>query len=526
MPCTISQLLANPSLGLTLLTSGPSTAVEVTWAHTSELPDPTPWLEGGELLMTLGVLLPPDPAAQDAYVARLARAGVAALAVDVGIIHDEVPSTVALSGERHGLPVLRIPASTPFLAISKAVISALTADSVHAVAEVSRRQERIAAAAVSSGAAGVVRTLSPLLGCDVAVVTVRGAIVEAAGPGSSRLRDQVIERIGGRSRGARPALTFTHVDDEGVITSQALPAELGAPLVLATRSTKPFTTHERLVVSHAAHLLALTLRTPDRIREVESRLRRAVGRTLVTGATPPDPQVLQLLGFRPRSPVAVTVVQAGVRRADAATMAERFLLARGTAYLLCTLGRGVALVLPAPGAAELVLQLRRALGALLDSSVVAGLSDPVAPDQLAEGVAQAGAAARAAAREHAEVVSYGELGPLEIFLRTQPRDVLEAMAFSVLRPLLDWDAEQGSALIDTVSAFLEHNGRAEGTAKALGIHRHTLRQRLDRIAVLLGRSLENPELRADLWVALRARSHVTAGVAHNAGVAHKAEAPK
>jgi hypothetical protein len=48
------------------------------WAHSSELEDPTPWLSGGELLLTTG--LPLDgPASQREYVRRLDAAGVAGL---------------------------------------------------------------------------------------------------------------------------------------------------------------------------------------------------------------------------------------------------------------------------------------------------------------------------------------------------------------------------------------------------------------------------------------------------------------
>ena len=50
----------------------------VRWVHISELEDPTPWLSGGELLLTTGLQLG-DAAQQRAYVTRLARHGLAGL---------------------------------------------------------------------------------------------------------------------------------------------------------------------------------------------------------------------------------------------------------------------------------------------------------------------------------------------------------------------------------------------------------------------------------------------------------------
>ncbi|MEV1178379.1 PucR family transcriptional regulator ligand-binding domain-containing protein, partial [Nonomuraea sp. NPDC049784] len=44
----------------------------IRWTHLSELTDPTPWLQGGELLLTVGLTLD-DPAGQCAY-AELHRA--------------------------------------------------------------------------------------------------------------------------------------------------------------------------------------------------------------------------------------------------------------------------------------------------------------------------------------------------------------------------------------------------------------------------------------------------------------------
>ena len=59
--------------------------------------------------------------------------------------------------------------------------------------------------------------------------------------------------------------------------------------------------------------------------------------------------------------------------------------------------------------------------------------------------------------------------------------------------------------MSTLTAFLEYNGHTETAAAALGVHRHTLRNRLVKIAELTGLELDSAHVRAELWVALQAR---------------------
>ncbi|WP_418287459.1 PucR family transcriptional regulator [Lentzea guizhouensis] len=55
---------------------------------------------------------------------------------------------------------------------------------------------------------------------------------------------------------------------------------------------------------------------------------------------------------------------------------------------------------------------------------------------------------------------------------------------------------------DTIRVWLTHHGAWDPAATQLGIHRHTLRNRVRRAEQALGRSLDSPGLRAELWLAL------------------------
>ncbi|MGV7904650.1 PucR family transcriptional regulator ligand-binding domain-containing protein, partial [Mycobacterium kansasii] len=72
------------------------------WAHAIELEDPTPYLSGGELVMTTGMNVGDTADRQFEYLARLSSAGVAALAFDTGTTHPAVPAGIIAAGDALG----------------------------------------------------------------------------------------------------------------------------------------------------------------------------------------------------------------------------------------------------------------------------------------------------------------------------------------------------------------------------------------------------------------------------------------
>src|SRR5688572_33082985 len=77
---TVRDIAALPGLGLELVAGAAGGGNVIRWVHVSELPDPTPWLEGGELLITTGLGIGQLSRPQREYVRRLAGPGPAGLA--------------------------------------------------------------------------------------------------------------------------------------------------------------------------------------------------------------------------------------------------------------------------------------------------------------------------------------------------------------------------------------------------------------------------------------------------------------
>ncbi len=78
-------------LGLSLAAGKESAEAPIRWVHISELLDPTPWMSGGELLLTTGIQLT-DPDEQRAFVQRLVDHHVAGVGFGVGFEHDDHPA--------------------------------------------------------------------------------------------------------------------------------------------------------------------------------------------------------------------------------------------------------------------------------------------------------------------------------------------------------------------------------------------------------------------------------------------------
>ncbi len=103
---TVSSLLSD--CGLELAAGSPGGDGAVRWVAISEHEDPTPWLSGGEVLMTTGYNL--DTAAkQRAYVARLAKHEVAALGFGMGFDHPKMPPAILDAAQKHDMPLFEVP---------------------------------------------------------------------------------------------------------------------------------------------------------------------------------------------------------------------------------------------------------------------------------------------------------------------------------------------------------------------------------------------------------------------------------
>ena len=122
MELTVENLIEE--LGLELLSGQENATAHVRWVHSSELADPTPWLRGGELLLTTGIQLD-TPKPQRELIAKLAEHDIAGLGFGTGFSHKRVPAALLAAARERSFPVFEVPYELPFIAITERAFAQL-----------------------------------------------------------------------------------------------------------------------------------------------------------------------------------------------------------------------------------------------------------------------------------------------------------------------------------------------------------------------------------------------------------------
>jgi PucR family transcriptional regulator, purine catabolism regulatory protein len=510
VPLTVGQVAALPDLGLLVRTSAPSLDREVRWVAVSELVDPKPWLDGGDLLLTTGMALVDDPKASRAYVRRLVDADVAALGFGVGLSHQVIPPSLVTAAEQAGLPVLEVPQPVPFVALSKAVSRLLSAEEYADSAASFDCQRRLIRAAlaepgapateragrrVATGTAGVVGVLAKHVNGFVLHLDALGDVItahpSAAAERASGLAGE-IERL--RPRGLLASASIATADEHLVILPIGVKGAADGFLVVG--STRPLRSADQAVMNLAVSLLSWAASRPLATAEGMDPWRRLlVSVALEHGLTTDLASALGLGALQPGRAVALTV--------------------RGAA------GRPVPdAVLAAANASGKAVVCRRASGDVGGFGAVDDDGDLPAPLRALAAVGDVGAVGvscvldltdAANVRQAVDQADRAALGSgLQHFTDAPARGITSlidaattaAWATGYLGDLLA--APEGAELMETLLAWLDEHGQVDAAAQQLGIHRHTVRHRLRRAEAALGRTLDDPSVRADLWFALTA----------------------
>jgi hypothetical protein len=233
--------------------------------------------------------------------------------------------------------------------------------------------------------------------------------------------------------------------------------------------------------------------------ERERRTRELV--TTLLADPPPSEQALRAagapVGWRPPATVA-GVVLSGERPGELASA-----LGAGSIAAVVADEETVGFVGdPAgPGARE---RLQRGLAG---RAAVVGPTAPLARSAWSAAVARRGVEARrngalAGVAEDASLFCDDRL--LELTLHADP-ELAGALARRALEPLEELPARSRERLRETLATWLDRQGGIEATAAALGVHPQTVRYRLGQLRDRLGATLDDPEGRLALQVALRVR---------------------
>lgn len=101
------------------------------------------------------------------------------------------------------------------------------------------------------------------------------------------------------------------------------------------------------------------------------------------------------------------------------------------------------------------------------------------------------------------LVDFHSLGVFQLLGQIEDIPAVRAFCEQVIGPLVKYDEEHHSSLVQTMDAYFAHHGNISQTAESLFIHRNTLLYRLDRIQELTGQNLNQADMRLAMHLSLK-----------------------
>jgi purine catabolism regulator len=543
---SVRELLRD--LDVRLLCGEAATDLPVRWVHISELKDPTPWLSGGELLLTTGMQLN-TAQRQREFVTRLADHRLAGLGFGVGFGHLEAPEALVAAAAEREFPVFEVPYELPFIAVTEAAFTQLVNEQYAVLRRALAAHERLERVVLSErGLDALAGTLATLIGAAVLVFDARGeplvqrAFRRALEPEAvATLREELYAR----RREARAFLP-SHADlaDRSLALPVSADGSLGAAgnatagstervpeaWLVAIKDSGPLSDFDRLTLHQAVTIVALELLRGRVVGDTERRLAGDVLAAVVGGELAGADLARRLEPFGLAERVAAIVVRRphdgrgpSSPAENALTVALREEAAPG---LVASSGEFTCGLVDAGDEKELFAlgaRVAARLSVTVDPGVRVGVGRSVPGGEARRSFHEARCAVEAVALgagegshngvgtgSHIPVATYKDLGSFQLLLSLQEDEALRLFCDSILGPIEASEGHYGGELMRSLEAFIEENGQWERAAKRLYCHRHTLRYRIRRVEELTGRDLHTARDRIEFWLALRGRELVTA----------------
>jgi purine catabolism regulator len=481
MAVTLAQLLAAPSLHLKLAgTARGRPDVPITWVAPTELEDPRHFLSGGEVVLTTG-LRQKSAAAQRRFVHSAHEAGAAAIGFALGLSHRRIPAAFLAEADALDLPVFEVPYETPFVAISRMVADAISADHYGKLERLLRDHQALAGSLLGGGGLpALLRSLAAMMGTDVALFQYGTLIFSTAATAPPP---------GGGSRGAGTGW-------------DRVPIATGLKDRCTLALAEPY--ERNAIVDYAQSLISVELSNQAQRRAGERRATGQLLQDIIRGTLQGPDALLRLanagIDAGRRQRVLLVQTASGQRRA-LRTLPLPAALAGGASGIL---DERLVVVVQDPETSGSAQRLGQELsGYLYDAGLTASVGVGGSYAQ-PNGLRWSYFEAKEALTRGGKLNLPERLSLTSLLLASE--DVpLADLAAEALHPLEAFDAAHGAELLPTLEAFLDLNGSVAAVASELDLHRNSVRYRLAQIVELTGYDPAVTADRVHLWLALAVR---------------------
>ena len=506
MPLTLSAVLSCTDLGLSLVAGqrGVDTRGTVRWIHSSELPDPTRWLQGNDILLTTGFgIYHSAEEQQKSLIAKLDERGCVALGIALGDWLKSVPSVILAEAEARAFPIFLVPYDVPFSVVTKRVAELIFQEQYTPLRRsIDLHRELLAIVLSGKDPQALIQLMLrqvPSCGC-ILFDFYGNPVVEVGEIGGSPA--EIWPAVRGHWRRDR-----SHIEFQGRhLTISAIRLDQDVEGLLVFSSPNELNENEGMLFEQSVAAVQLSL---ARRQSARSSRRSIVGELVaevIAGGLPARAIAHRLtrLGFRGDTdftvlcmPIPPHVTEDSVCGFVEDQIADRRLTpivgaCQGRIFCIVPSGEEVAQCL-VDGARKRGWQNFNVGRSMLRASVAdfeVGVREAMIATQAGRG---------------GGVIDVSEIGLRGLVPRIASDGWAQVYVDQVLGPILRAQESERTHLMETLVHYLRHNCRPGSTAAALGIHRHTLAYRLNRITELSGRDPRRGRDMVELGLALEFR---------------------
>ncbi|MCI1984333.1 MAG: PucR family transcriptional regulator [Bifidobacteriaceae bacterium] len=520
MAISLQELVKTTSLKLSVEVTGSPGAFDepISWVHSTELVDPTAYLDGGELILTTGLQLSAFESPTDRerhYVERLSRVGVRGIGFGTGLHHMSIPHWLVEQCEAWEMPLLGVPLDTPFIAIAK-LISRSQSDSHNATVTRLYNAQRQLFRSIQTldPLSSIVKKLAELVGGWAAFINPSGKVMESSHAALPLELRGVDDAMGFTALGQAKFLYSRGYDIAIFHVATAQRQSLG--YLVAGRFGKKGSLNHPLVSQTAALLSLAVSRNASAERSLE-RLRAAMMRQCLEGdVSSVREYASDLWDGLPPEPLTVLRITG---EQDALESAQEVFepMHRSLAKNLNVAVSGVVegdlwAIVSRSNLADWVDQVSH------DTRLVTGISSGFVWADAPRARHEAYQAAAEAIASGEAVVRYGQrAGSATLEALIEP-SMLRAFGDLRLAPIRDMtfnvsigphggeNSDATARLLPAIAvlrAWLTVGCKYEEAGRELGLHRHTVRKYISQICDRLSVDPSNPEHIAELWYACR-----------------------
>lgn len=480
----------------------------VRWVHIAEVPDIAKLLKGGELLLATGIAFPDHDAGLTSYVEELAEAGASGLVVELVRRYSTMPAPLVRAAARVRLPLVALEREARFVAITEAVHAKIMSSQLADLLLEERVHRAFHALAARTAPGDVVRKMSELAHCPVVFENIAHRPLAVAD--HSVPLEELLSGWEDRSRrldNDHPGWLAAPVEPRG--------QPCGRVVMLLDR---PRSALHRCVLDSGADALAVAWLVAGPPTSLEHAAQRELLQDIAAGrcqsmnevyvrsralGVPLRHQHLAVLCISSTHPFCPgEIVSRAITRSKSVGLTGR--IRDDQVFALVTVPPGDA---RAPRLAAIAAEVRGALASAPESVAIGAAFLPEQPElgDLPRALAQAEEAAQSVLGSgDGRVVTVDDIdlrGLLRL-LATDPR--VQRFASGELRRLWEHDERHGTRLLDILVVYLECGGNKSVAATRSHLSRAAFYNSLERIATIVQRDLEEPEVRTALHVAVLA----------------------